>query len=77
MDASECTPPLDPRLAELVNALDEDALYYFNERAAICEFDGGMSRWDAEALAWEETQRYLQERGTRVMAPDPDEKNRK
>lgn len=62
MNASECTPPLDPKLAELVNALDEDALYYFNERAAIREFDGGVPRRDAEALAWEETQRYLEQR---------------
>lgn len=77
MDARECTPPLDPRLAELVNGLDEDALYYFNERAAICEFDGGMSRWDAEALAWEETRRYLEERGSRTIPADRTPKNQK
>lgn len=29
----------------------------FEERAAICEFDGGLSRADAESLAWREDDR--------------------
>lgn len=29
----------------------------FEERAAICEFDGGLSRADAESLAWLEDDR--------------------
>jgi hypothetical protein len=34
----------------------EEEREVFEERAAICEFDGGMSREDAEALARQEAQ---------------------
>ena len=33
-----------------------DALYSLEERAGICEFDGGMTREDAERLAVEQLQ---------------------
>ena len=46
----------------LVSALDEDAREFFEERAGILEFDGGMSRRKAETLAWAETQCYLKYR---------------
>jgi len=32
---------------------DEDELEYFEERAAIMEFDGGMNRDKAESKAWQ------------------------
>jgi hypothetical protein len=34
---------------ETAEPFDKEA---FEERAAICEFDGGLSRDDAEAIAW-------------------------
>lgn len=37
-----------------VEPFDREA---FEERAAICEFDGGLSREDAEAIAWQEDDR--------------------
>lgn len=43
-------------IAELQCAADEpdadDALEFYQERAAIAEFDGGLSRPEAEAQAW-------------------------
>jgi hypothetical protein len=54
--------PLDFNLAKLVNALDDDAREFFEERAGILEFDGGNPRRKAESMAWEETQHYLKRR---------------
>lgn len=45
-----------------IDTLDDDAREFFEERAAIIEFDGGVCRPQAEALAWLETQRYMQSR---------------
>jgi len=33
---------------------DPDCLVLFEERAAIAEYDGGRSRAEAEAMAWDE-----------------------
>jgi hypothetical protein len=41
--AGDTAQPIDPEARE--------------ERAAICEFDGGLSRADAELLAWQEDDR--------------------
>jgi hypothetical protein len=46
-------------LAEWLETLDADAREYFEERAAILEFDGGLSRSDAEIEAQRLTQLYL------------------
>ncbi len=46
-------------LAEWLETLDDDAREYFEERAAILEFDGGLSRFDAEIEAQKLTQLYL------------------
>ena len=46
-------------LAEWLKTLDDDAREYFEERAAILEFDGGLSRSDAEIEAQRLTQLYL------------------
>ena len=59
---SRCATPLDSRLAQLVEALDDDAREFYEERAGILEYDGGHPRPNAESLAWEETQRYLKRR---------------
>jgi hypothetical protein len=41
-------------LAQVNDDLRDDLLYLFEERAAICEFDGNMSRQDAERMAYEQ-----------------------
>jgi hypothetical protein len=46
-------------LEDFLKTLDEDAREYFEERAAILEFDGGLSRSDAEIEAQRLTQLYL------------------
>jgi hypothetical protein len=46
-------------LTEWLETLDDDAREYFEERAAILEFDGGLSRSDAEIEAQRLTQLYL------------------
>lgn len=42
--------------------LDDDAKEFFEERAAIVEFDGGYSRAEAEELAKQLTEGYMQRR---------------
>jgi hypothetical protein len=37
-----------------------DVQHRFDERAGICEYDGGVSRADAERMAFEEVSRELQ-----------------
>jgi hypothetical protein len=59
---SHLTTPENASLAALVNALDDDAREYFEERAGILEFDAGYPRPKAERLAWEETVLYLKKR---------------
>ncbi|MCX7184197.1 MAG: hypothetical protein NTW90_02970 [Nitrosospira sp.] len=62
MTTPRYTLTLDSNLALLVNALDDGAREFYEERAAILEYDGGYPRRKAESLAWEETQRYLKRR---------------
>jgi hypothetical protein len=45
------TTPLDPLVADMVNALDESQREDFEERAAIMEFDAKLPRDHAECLA--------------------------
>lgn len=54
--------PFDRNLAQRVDALDEDAREFYEERAGILEYEAGFPRPKAEALAWEEVQRYLTRR---------------
>ena len=62
MAASEYVPPLDPELARKFYALDPAAQEFYQERAGIRQFDGGQSQREAEAEAWEDTLRYLEQR---------------
>lgn len=41
-------------LAQIDDDVHDDLLYLFEERAAICEFDGNMSRQNAERMAYEQ-----------------------
>jgi hypothetical protein len=43
--------PIHPLVADLVAKLDDDLREQFEERAAIMEFDAGLSRDHAECLA--------------------------
>jgi len=51
--------------------LDADLLEYFEERAAIVEFDGGLSRSEAERQAYDLPRDLLQRRHLRYDAIDP------
>lgn len=42
--------PVAPRNSDAVH--ESDLIDAFEERAAIMEYDGGMSREEAEAMAW-------------------------
>lgn len=62
MNTPKYMPPLDPDLAIKVLALDENAHEFFQERAGVRQYLGGLSRPKAEAAAWEDTLRYLEQR---------------
>lgn len=47
--------PLDPDIASWVNQLDANQREYFEERAAIAEFEAGLNRLEAEQLAYQLT----------------------
>ncbi len=57
---STLTVPLDVEIAAWLNTLDESGVELFHERAGIREFDGGLSRFDAEAAAQGDVLRWLQ-----------------
>ncbi|NVZ10755.1 hypothetical protein HW932_15935 [Allochromatium humboldtianum] len=52
-------------LATWIASLDEDAKEFFEERAAIVEYDAGQPRAVAEAVAHRLTLLYLQRREVR------------
>ena len=53
--------PIDPDIARWFVSLDENARELFNERAGIREYDGGMSRQDAERAAMQDVMnRHIQ-----------------
>lgn len=62
MAASKYVPPLDPELARKFYALNPAVQEFYQERAGIRQFEGGQSRQEAEAGAWEDTLRYLEQR---------------
>lgn len=59
MNAAKYTLPLAADVAQWASTLDGAAREHFEERAAIREFDGGLSRRDAERAAMEETIYWL------------------
>ena len=61
MDDPTSTPPLNRRHADALRRLDADAQEYFQERAAVRQYDGGLPRAQAEALAWQDLQRWLRQ----------------
>lgn len=60
MAANRSSPhptPLNEAVAAIVAMLDDDAREFFEERAAIRQFDGGQDRASAELEAMKETLR--------------------
>jgi hypothetical protein len=63
--------PEDAEIAAFVATLDEDAREFFEERAAIAEYQGELPRSEAEALAYELTLLYRQRRQQADSAVEP------
>lgn len=59
MNSPDYPIPADPDIANWVATLNEDAREFFEERAAIREYDGGLSRQDAEAKARDDVLSWL------------------
>ena len=53
---SQWLPMLKTHKAELHAYFEAEAMGYYDERTAIAEFDGGLSRADAEVQAFAELQ---------------------
>ena len=53
-------------------ALDADALEFFEERAAILEYEAGLPRAEAEARAYALTVAYQQRQGIQEARHVPD-----
>lgn len=64
MNAPKYKQPLDPKVAHWANCLDEAAREFFEERAAIREFESNEPRQLAELNAQIETQQFLARRNT-------------
>lgn len=62
MDEPPYTLPSNPELRRWFQALDEDAREFYQERAAIREFQGNQTRSMSERLAWVDTLNYLKTR---------------
>lgn len=60
---------MTPAIAQAVARMPEDARDSFEERAAIREYDGGMSRDDAEAAALEDVRSEWKRRQALKVRP--------
>ena len=58
MDFNPFPVPCDPVVAAFVRTLDPDEREFFEERAAIAEYEGCLSRAEAEARAYALTLAY-------------------
>ena len=69
MNAPKYTRPLRPDVAQWADGLDDDAREWFEERAAVIEFEAGKSRVHAESMALQEVVAHLgQEAGRKAYA---------
>ena len=59
MSVSNYPIPLDPGIANWVKTLDENARELFEERAGIRQYEGGLSRQEAESEARNDVLRWL------------------
>lgn len=59
MDAQLCKPLSIEELAQWVMSLDERAREFYEERAGIIQFNGKLSRSEAEQMAYQQTFEWL------------------
>jgi hypothetical protein len=59
MTQSNCPIPLNPDIACWAADLDDNAREFFNERAGIREFEGGLPREEAELEAMNDVLHWL------------------
>ena len=59
MTQSNGPVPLNPDIARWAASLDANAREFFNERAGIREFEGGLPREEAELEAMNDVLRWL------------------
>ena len=55
--------PLDPEIAVWVTTLDANTRECFEERAGVREYEGGLSRQEAELAAYHDVQPKIPDRG--------------
>lgn len=77
MDGPKYTRPLSPLVAQWADGLDDDAREWFEERAAIYEYDAGIPRARAELTAKAATERFFAGRTQSVIPPKKTSKSRK
>jgi hypothetical protein len=63
--------PCDPAVAAFVAGLDADAREFFEQRAAIVQFEGGVTRAAAQAQARDLTRAYLARRSNCHCTTEP------
>lgn len=73
MDEPLYPTPQDPALASRLSSLDANKREFFEERAAIHEFDAGLPRLKAEWAAWKDLLTHFSRLATldRKAASDP------
>lgn len=59
MPNSNSPTPLDSDIALWAEQLDDDSREYFEERAAVFQYEAGMTRLQAETKAKTATENYL------------------
>ncbi len=59
MNPSNHPIPIDPEIAAWVMGLDENVREFFEERAGIRQYEGGLSRSTAESEARNDVLRWL------------------
>jgi hypothetical protein len=59
MTQSNCPVPLNPDIAKWAASLNDNAREFFNERAGIREFEGGLPREEAELGAMNDVLHWL------------------
>lgn len=77
MNAPKYTRPLRPDVAQWADGLDDDAREWFEERAAIYEYEARMTRHDAELAAKSATEQFLASRNRSGLPSEKSPKNRK
>lgn len=77
MDGPKYTRPLLSLVAQWADGLDDDAREWFEERAAIYEYEAGMPRTRAELAAKAATERFLASRTPLATPPEKTLKSRK